>query len=74
MAEVPGPSVAVAPMPVKPSSVSGFSLLAGIVEGVGRVFVKEKVLGKDGEGCVKGLDDWSLRRATRGLEKRENRP
>lgn len=73
MAEVPGPSVAVAGMPVKPS-VSGFSLLSGIVDGVGRIFVKEKVLPKDGEGCVKGLDDWSLRRATRGLAKRKDRP
>lgn len=52
MAEVPGPSEPV--MPVKPA-VSGVWLLSGMTDGVEKVFVKEKVLAKDGVGCVKGL-------------------
>lgn len=69
MAEVPGPSEPV--MPVKPA-VSGVWLLSGMTDGVEKVFVKEKVLAKDGVGCVKGLEGLSLRRATRSLEKRKD--
>jgi hypothetical protein len=66
MTDVPGPLVPV--MPVK-ASVSWLSL-SGMVEGVAKVFVKEKVLSKDAVGCVKVLENLSLRRATRGLERR----
>lgn len=71
MADVPGPLEPV--MPVK-ASESVFSL-SGMADGVAKVFVKEKVLPKEGVGCVKVSENLSLLRATRRLERsRGERP